>query len=183
MIKFFLIALSLFSCIGLLVSIAFGVPMLPVSNSPLHFTQEQYFYLGVINFIIALTCMRIYASLDSKNDEYLKPNFNASKNMFVDKIYQWGKKVQWQYVDKSKIPQLKFYNEDVLSNEESMARERDLHRALYLGNSLKHKVKIFFKDKESIKYTETTIWDANHHHIYLKSGIILPVKSVYKIEL
>lgn len=52
---------------------------------------------------------------------------------------------------------------------------------MVLGNSYKHKVKIFFKDLKSIKKVETTVWFVDDKHVALKEGIILPKKSIYKI--
>lgn len=183
MIKFVLIAVSLLSVMGLLASILFGISIIPPSYSPIYLTKEQYFYLGVINFIIALTCIRIFDSLNPIRRQGRNQLVGLNKPNNLSRLYNWGKQVQLQYVDKNQIPKLKFSNQDVLSKEEAIARDRDLQRAMNLGNSLKHKVKIFFKDQESEKYTETTIWYANNNHICLKSGIVLPVKSIYKIEL
>jgi len=170
MIRLLLIAIILLSAMGHLVSIALGVTIISLSNTITSLTQEQYFYLGLINVFIALTCIRIFDSLNPSRKHGINQLVGLNKPNSFSRLYNWGKQVQLQYVNKNQIPQLKFSNQDVLSKEEAVARDRDLQRAMNLGNSLKHMVKIFFKDQESPKYTETTIWYANNNHIYLKSG-------------
>ena len=86
-------------------------------------------------------------------------------------------------IDKTKINHLKFAKEDVLKTEIDVSnRSAELYRAMKLGNSEKHKVKIFFKDRYSNKHVETTIWNLDPKHVTLKGGITIPVSSIFKIE-
>ncbi|MBL7911391.1 MAG: hypothetical protein JNJ41_10085 [Bacteroidia bacterium] len=89
-----------------------------------------------------------------------------------------------EFIAKENIDSLTFPQFDVLqSNDEIKQREKDLNAALTLGNLHKQKIKIFFQDVVSKKHVETTIWQVNSMHISIKSGLVIPVKSVYKIEL
>ncbi len=86
-------------------------------------------------------------------------------------------------VEKEIVPSLLFENFDVLYTEsDRKKRLQDLSYAVRLGNSMKGKVKIFFKDKEGSKCVETTIWMATDENLVLKCGTIIPLKSVYKIS-
>ena len=87
-------------------------------------------------------------------------------------------------IEKENLGSLSFMPHDVLlASDDLKQRENDLNNALKLGNTYKHKVKIYFRDIESNKHLETTIWQLDEQNITLKSGIILPIKSIYKVEI
>jgi hypothetical protein len=89
-----------------------------------------------------------------------------------------------KFIDKESIANLTFPLEDVLvSLDDTKQREIDLNNALMLGNLYKHKVKIYFKDTDSNKHIETTVWQLDSKVVTIKSGITLPVRSVYKVEI
>ncbi|MCU0360341.1 MAG: hypothetical protein MUF75_06410 [Bacteroidia bacterium] len=65
----------------------------------------------------------------------------------------------FEKIEKENIEGLKFPEQDVLTSiEERQNRQKDLDRALSLGNVEQIKIKIFFEDNQSPKYVETTVW-------------------------
>lgn len=166
-----------------------GMPFLQIENSIIDFAQHHYFLMGFISLATLVLMTRLYLSVNRvfKRTTLNKPAVNDSKNRFErfkDKLNSRINGKEVKRVDKSQLNSLEFPNEDVLlSKQEAIERELDLQRAMKLGNAVKHKVRIFFKANNSINYVETTVWAANPYHINLKGGIVLPVKSVYKIEI
>ncbi len=57
-----------------------------------------------------------------------------------------------------------------------------MSRAMTLGNAYKQKVIMFFRDNESDKHVETTIWHVDKKYVSLKSGVTLPVHRIYKLQ-
>jgi len=92
-------------------------------------------------------------------------------------------KIKFEMIEKEKIADLKFPNEDVLTDEEAK-RERwmALERARTLGNLEKIKFKIYFADDTAHRYTETTIWGLTDKRVILKQGIMIPVCRIYEIK-
>ncbi len=80
---------------------------------------------------------------------------------------------------------LKFTKEDVIKTRpEQELRMLTIHRAMHLGNVLKNKVRIYFRDSlDRIIYLDTTIWGVTRKDIILKKGVTLPIKSVLEIDL
>lgn len=87
-------------------------------------------------------------------------------------------------IQKENISMLQFPAEDVLE-EKSVKRERYsmLQHAMRFGNSIRHKVQIFFRDADRERVVETTVWFASDKHAVLKGGIVLPVKRIVRVEL
>ena len=79
---------------------------------------------------------------------------------------------------------LKFTEEDVIkTRQEQELRMHSLNKALYLGNALKNKVRIYFRDSlDRIIYLDTTIWGVTKEDIILKKGVTLPIKSIIAID-
>ncbi|GIV28130.1 MAG: hypothetical protein KatS3mg027_1944 [Bacteroidia bacterium] len=92
-------------------------------------------------------------------------------------------KVKFEMIEKEKIAELRFPEEDVLKDEEARKeRWNDLERATTLGNLDKIKFKIYFADDKGNKYTETTIWGLTDKRVILKQGIMIPVSRIYGIK-
>lgn len=92
-------------------------------------------------------------------------------------------KITFEEIEKEKISELKFPNEDVLKDESARKqRWEDLERATTLGNLDKIKFKIYFADDKKHRYTETTIWGLTDKRIILKQGIMIPVCRIYGIK-
>lgn len=94
-----------------------------------------------------------------------------------------AKAIPYMSIDKEVIPFLNFGDQDVLSQDfDRKKRMLDIANAMVLGNSLKRKVKIVFRDLDSEKCVETTIWMATEDNVVLKSSTMIPMKSVLRIE-
>ncbi len=91
--------------------------------------------------------------------------------------------MKFEKIEKEKIAELKFPEEDVLTDEASKKeRWNDLQRATTLGNIDKIKFKLYFADDMTHRYTETTIWGLTEKYVILKQGVMIPVKRVYYIK-
>ncbi|MFK7899378.1 MAG: hypothetical protein AB8B61_01335 [Cyclobacteriaceae bacterium] len=89
-------------------------------------------------------------------------------------------------IEKETIDCYNFPNTDVLSEENlKKNRKRNIEKAMRLGNSLKHKVKINFNvtNKPYSVSVKTTIWAVDEHFIFLKGAKIVPIKSIESIEI
>ncbi len=92
-------------------------------------------------------------------------------------------KRKFEWIEKEKIPELNFPNEDVLDNEDTKnERWHELQRATTLGNLDKIKFKIYFADGGSHKYTETTIWGLTDKRVILKQGVMIPVNRIFYVK-
>ena len=89
----------------------------------------------------------------------------------------------YEAIEKEKIESLKFPNEEVLLDKESIKeRESELNRALSLGNLEHSKIKIYFEDDKSRKLVETTVWGVTDKRVILKKGVVIPINRVHRIS-
>lgn len=85
-------------------------------------------------------------------------------------------------IDKEKVAQLAFPEEDVLSSaNDQKKRWNDLRNAHELGDLAQYKVKITFEDVEGAKVVETTVWDLTSKDVVLKYGVTVPVHRVVRV--
>ena len=87
-------------------------------------------------------------------------------------------------IQKEDIPTLKFSKTDILkSPKKRNLRAYYLSRATKLGNLLKNKVTIYFKDhtNQSMQ-VNTTIWAVTSNFVVLKQGITIPKRSITYID-
>jgi len=163
-----------------------------MADSIIDFSLHHYFLMGFISLTVAVACWKMYTSIDVKIEaHYQKKNTPYTRTqkkrtlMFKNILEHYFKKVEEQseFIERETLTTLKFPEEDVLKSDiEKQQRQRDLQKAMVLGNSFKQKVIVMFRDYKSSKRLATTIWHSNTEHISLKGGIVLPVKSIYKIE-
>lgn len=87
-------------------------------------------------------------------------------------------------IQKENISHIKFPKEDVLLNKDKKkTRAFYLNRASQLGNLLKNKVHIYFKDAENnLMRVHTTIWAVTQHNVILKKGAIIPRHRILYID-
>ncbi|MBF8150138.1 hypothetical protein ITJ86_09535 [Winogradskyella sp. F6397] len=87
-------------------------------------------------------------------------------------------------IQKENIPQLRFSNDEVLQSlKKQKLRTHYLERATQLGNLLKTKVKIYFKDNTNrLMSVNTTIWAVTSDFVILKQGVTIPKHSVVYVE-
>ncbi len=79
---------------------------------------------------------------------------------------------------------LKFPNEDVIKDtSEKKLRLYYLKRAMRLGNILKNKVRIYFRDsKNRIIFIHTTVWAVTKNDVVLKKGVTIPIKRIVHVD-
>lgn len=86
-------------------------------------------------------------------------------------------------IPKEQVANLKFPPGEVLTSADEKSRRRtELDRALVLGNIDHNKVKIVFQDTEGLKEVETTIWAVTAERVILKSGMVIPIRSIIEIK-
>ena len=89
---------------------------------------------------------------------------------------------EFTIIEKEAIASLKFPTTDVLEDDiEIKARISDINRALSLGNLEHSKIKIYFKDNESKKTVNTTVWAVTDKNVILKQGVMIPIHRIYKL--
>jgi hypothetical protein len=90
----------------------------------------------------------------------------------------------FEKIEKEQITELKFPSNEVLLDKESiLERERELNRALSLGNLEHTKIRIYFEDDQSRKVVETTVWGLTDKRVILKQGVVIPINRVHRISL
>ena len=84
-------------------------------------------------------------------------------------------------IEKELIPSLKFNDKSLVEQHPELLKQ--IEKATILGNSHRTKVSIFFKDDESVKRVETTIWAAGTKFICLKGGVWIPINRLIEVKL
>ncbi|MDO9001204.1 MAG: hypothetical protein Q7W45_15680 [Bacteroidota bacterium] len=189
-----LIILATISACIILLSIILHVKLVELEHDLEDFATHHYFLTGFISLTVMLVCIRLYNDTPDKVSSFnilKKQTRNKRLLKKIERIEQYKKQLRSKIenakskiIEKENVGSLSFLPDDVLLTLDDLKqRESDLNNALKLGNTYKHKVKIYFKDTESNKHLETTIWQVDNQNIVLKSGIVLPVKSIYKVEI
>lgn len=57
-----------------------------------------------------------------------------------------------------------------------------LRSAQRLGNEFKSKTTIVFQTEDGSKRVETTVWSLTERYIQIKNGILIPLKSIIKVD-
>jgi len=163
-----------------------------VLNAIYDFEQHHLILFCFISLLAFMLFLKLHLSI-VKAEGKLKIKMLHFKKLMLQKddstplsedplIYNDEKKSE--LINKKDVRILKFDDRDaLLSNELKKIRERDLKKAMILGNSYKHKVKLFFRDCNSFKHVETTVWCVDEKYVSLKAGILIPKKSIYKIAV
>lgn len=87
-----------------------------------------------------------------------------------------------QLIEKELISELTFRDTEA-EVQNPMEIRRQLAKALILGNSLKHKVRLTFDSDAGLKMVHTTIWGMGESRIILKKGVSIPIDSVVEVRL
>lgn len=79
---------------------------------------------------------------------------------------------------------LRFPDEDVIKNQqEKELRLHSINRAMRLGNVVKNKVRIYFKDSlNRVIFVYTTVWGVTKNDVILKKGVTLPIKRIIQVD-
>ena len=84
-------------------------------------------------------------------------------------------------IEKEIIPSLKFNDKSTVDQHPDLLNQ--IEKATILGNSHRTKVSIYFKDDESVKRVETTIWAAGTKFICLKGGVWIPISRLLEVKI
>jgi len=86
-------------------------------------------------------------------------------------------------VSKETIAELHFPKSDVLFREiDKQQREKDLTKAIQLGNMFHSKVLISFEDIEGLKQVDTTVWGITDCQVILKKNLTIPINRIVSIQ-
>jgi hypothetical protein len=90
--------------------------------------------------------------------------------------------MEYELIEKERLPELHFVIHDVLPDEESRKRRLSmLESAVALGNDFKQKVRLVFATTTGIKAVETTLWALTDSHVEIKSGVDIPLNCIYEV--
>ncbi len=191
--KALLIVIATIASCLILLTIVFHLRLNELEKDFENFATHHYFLVGFVSLVILLYCIKLYNNTPEKvssfnifrkqirNKRIIKQIevIEKHKEELISKINN----NESELFEKENIGSLTFPEFDVLQSiDEVNQRDKDLNNALTLGNLHKQKIKIFFQDIISKKHIETTIWQVNSTHISLKGGMVVPVRSIYKIE-
>jgi len=84
-------------------------------------------------------------------------------------------------IEKERIPELSF--KVPVTIEQNKDLQDKLLEAMKLGNLHHVKVAIIFRDDESMKRVETTIWAVGGKYICLKGGMWLPISRIADVKM
>lgn len=87
-----------------------------------------------------------------------------------------------QNIEKEDIPNLTFQDTET-EIQNPLEIKRQLAKALILGNSQKHKVRLTFDSDAGFKMVNTTVWGMGKQHIILKKGIAIPIDKIVEVRL
>lgn len=84
-------------------------------------------------------------------------------------------------IEKEEIHFLKFNDKSIVEQKTDLLKS--IENATILGNAHRTKVSIYFKDDESVKRVDTTIWAAGTKFICLKGGVWIPISRIIEIKI
>jgi hypothetical protein len=87
-------------------------------------------------------------------------------------------------IDKYDVASQTFSKEDVLFDpSDREERWRQLNHGMTLGNLHKVAARISFKDANDQAFeTEATIWAVTENNVILKNNIMIPIRSIFKVN-
>lgn len=188
------IGLTSFALIVLIISILFHLTPLKMITIAADFASHHYFLVGFFALLSFFIGMKSYFL----NTEEINELRNEKNKFFLLKLKQRRIRIQnfkngialKMQAIKNRIngnePVLisKYSSSDVLvSKEESKIRQQDLKHAMRLGNSFRQNVKLYYKESNLHKCIETVILFVSNDHVTVRGGDVLPVKSIYKVEI
>ncbi|MBL7935377.1 MAG: hypothetical protein JNM51_06175 [Bacteroidia bacterium] len=177
-----------------ILSILFHITPLGLLDIVSEFAVHHYFLSGFLAVIAFSICMRAFLYNNDKitqlqNDKRIasqlkinrrKARIQKFKNNIALKLFALRNRLQKKEIKNSN----KYHEKDVLaSQEEVQIRQYDLMYAMKLGNSFKQSVKLYYKESNLNKRIESAILFVSNEHVTLKGGYVLPIKSIYKVEI
>jgi hypothetical protein len=189
-----LIIISTVAACLILISFILHIKIIELEAEFINFATHHYFLVGFISLIVMAVCIKLYNDTPERISSFnIFKQQTRNKRLLkkIQRVEQYKKQLRLKienaksrFIEKENVAELTFPSADVLESLDDInQREIDLKNSLMLGNCYKHKVKIYFKDIDSNKHIETTVWQLDSKVVTIKSGITLPVRSVYKVEI
>jgi hypothetical protein len=89
-----------------------------------------------------------------------------------------------EVVEKEFIPSIHFNaNKSNADLERRTELERQIFKAMVMGNTYRKKSVITFRSEEGLKQVHTTVWAYTQRNLVLKSGIMVPLDSIEQIAV
>lgn len=188
-LSFSLIALFIF-----ISSIIFHVTPFKMLTVVSDFAVHHYFLSGFFALLVFSIGFKMYISNTSTINELRNEkkvlrdlkikNRRIRIQRFRNNITLKLLAVKSKIISKNRAVISKYGSTDVLaSNEQILMRQEDLKHAMRLGNSFRQNVKLYYKESNLHKCIETVILFVSNDHVTVRGGDVLPVKSIYKVEI
>ncbi|HLT87117.1 MAG TPA: hypothetical protein VKZ57_05970 [Sphingobacterium sp.] len=84
-----------------------------------------------------------------------------------------------QIIEKERIGEYKIVPAEV---DNTAALYDKLRSALRLGNEFKSKTTIVFQTEDGPKRVETTVWSLTEQYVQIKNGVLIPLRSIIKVD-
>eukprot|EP01038_Epipyxis_sp_PR26KG_P003999 gene3999-5726_t len=153
------------------------------------FSKHHYFTASIIFLIAAVVIVQV-ARKNVREKERTSTWFRPKEHMrAIRRSLKFAIKLKshegsFQFVSKTQLYAVRFFDEDVLTQEnEKKRRESEINTAIMLGKQQRQKVVICFKTKGGEMYTIASLTAVFENDIVLDEGTKIPIKSIYKIEL
>lgn len=188
------IGLTSLCLIVLLFSILFHITPLKMMTIVADFAAHHYFLVGFFALLFFFVGMKAYFAnaeeingLRNERHKYMsiklkqrRTRIQNFKNGIALKIHALKNRINRS--ERNLI--VKYPSTDVLvSDEEAKIRQQDLNHAMKLGNTFKQNVKLYYKESNLHKCIETAILFVSNEHVTIRGGVVLPIRSIYKVEI
>jgi hypothetical protein len=186
--------ISIAALLILICSITFHITPFKMYGLLSEFAVHHYFLSGFFALAVFSICLKNYFT----NQEEIDDLKNEKNLLFKNKIKQRKQRIQ-KFKNNIALKILSFknrvnkknvrvnakysLNDVLLSQEEVELRQHNLSHAMKLGVSFKQNVKLYYKESNLHKCIETAILFVNSEHVTIRGGIVLPVRSIYKVEI
>lgn len=84
-----------------------------------------------------------------------------------------------QIIEKERIGEYKIIPAEI---DNTTALYGKLRSAQRLGNEFKSKTIIVFQTEDGPKRVETTVWSLTEQYVQIKNGVLIPLKSIIKVD-
>jgi uncharacterized membrane protein len=189
-----ILSISIIGLLFVLTFIVFHLTPLRMLSILSDFAVHHYFLTTFFTVVVFLVSMRNYASNQDEIDDLKNEKNRLAKVKLKERrqrIQRFKNRIALKLLLlKNKVTHkedhliAKYSAKDVLlSQEEVMLRQQDLTHAMKLGNSFKQNVKLYYKESNLHKCVETAILFVNSEHVTIRGGVVLPIRSIYKVEM
>jgi hypothetical protein len=85
-----------------------------------------------------------------------------------------------EMVEKENISSLPFNSRETVDQHPELLNQ--IKAATKLGNAFRGKVHIYFRDDNSLKCVNTTLWAHGSKYVCLKGGVWIPISRIVEIK-